>query len=126
MEAKVKEVCTKIKVLNLSQGRLILEEAELANSFGQRLKGLLGRKYLPWGTGLVIFPCRSVHTLGMSFPLDIGFVNQEGRLCRVYESVPTQKINLSAKEAQYAIEAPAGTFAITRTRENDRIGLKVL
>jgi uncharacterized membrane protein (UPF0127 family) len=56
--------------------------AFVAERFTERLLGLTGLHDLPPGTGLLIPLCRSVHTFGMRFRLDVLFVTMEkGSLC---------------------------------------------
>ena len=114
----------KFRVLNLSKSRAILEEAELCDTFGRRLRGLLGRKLLPPGKGIIIKPCRSVHTVGMTFPIDVVFVDGKGRICRMVENLKPNKISSGAKSACFVIEAPAGTLSLTQTAVGDRIQLE--
>ena len=113
-----------LKVVNTTSKTVILAEAELAESFGRRLKGLLGRKTLAPGQGMVIRPCRSIHTVGMTFPIDVGFVDEKGCLCRVVENLPPGKLGVGAREARYVIEAPAGTFAAVGVQEGDQVTLE--
>ena len=52
---------------------------------------LLGLAFLPReraGPGLLIPRCRSVHTLGMRFPLDLVFYDASGAEVRRVDSVP--------------------------------------
>ncbi len=47
-----------------------------ALTFPKRLKGLLYTE--PNDSVLLIAPCRSIHTFGMKYAIDIAFVNQSG------------------------------------------------
>ena len=114
----------RFRVLNLSKGGAILEEAELCGTFGRRLKGLLGRKLLPPGKGIIIRPCRSVHTVGMAFPIDVAFVDRKNGICRMVENLKPNKLSLGVKNACFVIEAPAGTLSLTQTAVGDRIKLE--
>jgi len=60
----------------------------VATGFRSRLLGLalLGRERA--GPGLLIPRCRSVHTFGMRFPIDIVFLDSAGREIRRLEAVP--------------------------------------
>ena len=52
---------------------------------------LLGLAFLAWeraGPGLLIPRCRSVHTLGMRFPLDLVFLDASGAEVRRVDGVP--------------------------------------
>lgn len=49
-----------------------------------RLCGLLGRARPPGeGIGFWLFPCWAVHTIGMRYPIDIAFVDHQGRVRRL-------------------------------------------
>ena len=58
----------------------------VAERYLDRLVGLAGIARLPDGTGLLIPGCRSVHTFGMRFPVDVLFVTLDGRSLVVHES----------------------------------------
>lgn len=49
---------------------------ELADGFFSRARGLLGRRGLPAGEGMLIRPCSSVHTFFMRFPVDVVFLDE--------------------------------------------------
>jgi len=116
----------KVRVTNRTTGEVILQEAELAESFWKRLLGLLKRNSLEPGKGMVIRPCRAVHTLGMAFSIDVGFVDEKGCLCLLLEKMKPGRFSPTVKEASYVIEAPAGTFQATGTELNDKISLEQL
>jgi uncharacterized protein len=78
----VKEIT--IKLIHLDTERVILEELYLANTFWTRLKGLLGKSHLKPNTGLAIWPCQSIHMLGMKFSIDAIFVDRSGKICAMY------------------------------------------
>ena len=53
----------------------VLATAEVAEGFAQRSKGLLGRKGYE---GAMVLPhTRSVHTMGMRFPVDVAFCDKD-------------------------------------------------
>ena len=49
---------------------------EKADTFFKRLRGLIGRKNLSQGRGLMIIPCNSIHMLFMKFPIDAVFIDK--------------------------------------------------
>ena len=114
----------KVKVINLSKNNVVLEEAEVADTFFLRLGGLLGRPGLPPGKGILIKPCRAVHTLGMRFPIDVGFVDDSNCICYLIEEMPPCKLSPAVKESAYVIEAPAGTFRQAGTAVGDELKLE--
>lgn len=114
----------KVKVFNLSSENIILEEAEIANSFFKRFKGLLGRRKLEPGKGIIIRPCRSIHTMGMLFTIDLAFVTKMNCICYIIEKLKPFRVSPAIEKACYVIEAPAGTFAKTKTAVGDRVKLE--
>jgi uncharacterized membrane protein (UPF0127 family) len=116
----------RVRVNNLSRKTVILQEASVAATFLQRLRGLLGHKGLPSGRGLLIKPCRAVHTCGMAFPLDIAFVDGEDRICYLREGMPPYRFSPVIREASYVLEAPAGTLRRAQTQCGDMIALEMI
>lgn len=73
----------------------------------QRAKGLLGTNEA-WGQGqrvLVIAPCKSVHTFGMRYALDIAFVNEQGIVLRSVHDVEPGRL-LACRKAAFVLERP--------------------
>ncbi|NTZ88888.1 DUF192 domain-containing protein [Burkholderia metallica] len=47
----------------------------VAERWHQRTRGLLGRRMLDKSEGMLIIPCRSVHTIGMTYAIDVVFLD---------------------------------------------------
>lgn len=62
-------------------------EAEVAETFGARAKGLIGRNGLPRGRGLLIPRCNAIHTCFMRFPIDATFLDRKGRVVKVVRNI---------------------------------------
>lgn len=63
-------------------------EATVADTFTTRLLGLMFRRDMPEGQGLLITRCRSIHTLFMRFPIDAIFLDSSGAVVRVVRDIP--------------------------------------
>lgn len=74
---------------------------EIACTPWARLRGLIGRPRD--STVLVLAPCRSVHTFGMRAPLDVVFVDRQGRVLAAHARVPPHRV-VSCPKAHVAIE----------------------
>jgi uncharacterized protein len=72
-----------------------------------RRRGLARLEALPPGHALLIEPCRSVHTVGMRFALDLLWLDAEGRLLRVDRAVAARRLRTCLR-ARAVIEAAAG------------------
>lgn len=62
--------------------------AGVAESLFARMRGLLGRRGLPAGEGLLLSPCSGIHTLGMRFAIAAVHLDSEWRILRVDPRVP--------------------------------------
>ena len=61
--------------------------AEVARTFLERAKGLIGRRGLEPGCGLLIPRCNCIHTLFMRFPIDAVFLDRRDRVVRTIRGV---------------------------------------
>src|SRR3954451_18980520 len=78
-----------------------------ANTLASRLLGLAWLRSLPSGHALLIPDCRSVHTFGMRFPIDVAFLDESGRAIRVERAVRRRRV-LVCRGAFAVVETPAG------------------
>jgi uncharacterized membrane protein (UPF0127 family) len=73
-----------------------------------RLRGLLGRRSLGAGEALHLVRCRSVHTFGMRFPLDLVWLDGLGEVVRVDRSVGPWRVR-SCRRARSVLECRGGS-----------------
>lgn len=92
-------------VLDTPSGEAL--SCSLAESFTERLVGLMGRAAPPSG-GLLITPCRSVHTAFMRFRCDIVFLAADDRVLRVAKNTPPWRIRLAPPRTRRVLELAAG------------------
>jgi uncharacterized membrane protein (UPF0127 family) len=78
-----------------------------ATTLRARLLGLALLRDVPSGHALLIPHCRSVHTFGMRFPVDVAFLDERGRPLRVDRGVRAGRVRV-CRRAFAVIEAPAG------------------
>ena len=89
-----------LHVMRSERGPLALFVAE---RYLHRLVGLAGLGELPPGAGLLIPGCRSVHTFGMRFPVDVLFVTVLGHSLLVHDArhtVPPRRIVRASPQAR--------------------------
>jgi len=79
----------------------------VARGLLQRTRGLAWRKSIPAGDALQINGCRSIHTFGMRFPLDLLWLDQQGRTIRVDYDVQPRRLR-SCRQASAVVEVAAG------------------
>ena len=85
-------------------GGLVIVRATTAWS---RLRGLAGLDALPPDVGLHLPRCRSVHTFGMRFALDLVWLDRDGTVVRVDAAVARRR-HRSARRARSVVEVGAG------------------
>lgn len=90
------------------RGEDVLCSVEVAADPSAKMKGLLGRDGLE---GALLLPhCRSVHTLGMRFPIDVAFLDAEGRVVGLVAPMPRWRVGRARWRARRVLEAEAGAF----------------
>lgn len=62
-------------------------EAEVARTFYERTKGLIGRRDLAVGRGLLIERCNAIHTFFMKFAIDATFLDRNNRVVKVVRNI---------------------------------------
>lgn len=110
-----------VRVVNESCGSVLAAQAEVVRSFGRRLKGLLLRRGLRPGEGLVIEPCNAIHTFFMLFPIDAVFYDFTGCVVAIFPYLVPFRYTPFIREAQGVVELPAGRVTATGTQPGDRL-----
>ena len=99
----------------------VVAAAEVAETYGARAKGLLGRRGYE---GALVFPhTNSVHTLAMRFPIDVGFLDREMVVVATVCMRPW-RLGMPRLKARWVIEAEAGAFERWRLATGDRLELR--
>lgn len=78
-----------------------------ARTWVARRDGLGGLPELPSDRGLWIAPCRSIHTFGMRFSLDLVWLGSADEVLRVDADVPPRR-QRTCLSSRSVIEVPAG------------------
>jgi uncharacterized membrane protein (UPF0127 family) len=92
-------------------GRIVI----VASGPRARLLGLALLDRSRAGPGLLIPSCRSVHTFGMRFPIDVLFLDRDGFVLREERAVRPCRI-LACAGASAVLELPATTSAESAPR----------
>lgn len=66
---------------------LILDKVMLTTTALERMRGLLGRNELTDSEGLLIKPCSSIHTIGMSYPIDVIFITRDWIISKIVHNI---------------------------------------
>ncbi len=83
-----------VVTLRDAEGRVVCERCEIAKSLAARTRGLLGRKGLAAGEGLLLPRTSSMHTFFMAFPIDVVFLDRKSRVRSIARAVAPFRIAL--------------------------------
>jgi uncharacterized protein len=101
-------------------GVVVCEECLVAATPFTRLRGLLGRRSLPSGEGILLRPAGSVHTFFMRFAIDVVFLDDELQVVGIAADLrPWRAAGRSGAKA--VLELPAGECARRGLVVGDRI-----
>ena len=104
-------------------GRCLVPRVWRAANAWEKMRGLLGRAPLTEGEGLLIDSCAMVHTFGMRYPLDLAFLDPDGRVCKLVSGlVPARCAGSIAAEA--TLELGPGALDRLRLKVGDRLSWK--
>jgi uncharacterized membrane protein (UPF0127 family) len=113
-------VTVTLSLVNESTGATVASHVELALDRAARRRGLLGRTSLAPTAAMVLSPCWMVHTAFMQFPIDVLFLDAQGRVVHVARQVRPWRAALSVR-AQVVIELPAGAAERRDVNVGDRV-----
>lgn len=95
---------------NLPRASILGFDVPAASTRASRLLGLALLSREAAGPGLLIPRCRSVHTFGMRFALDVLFLDEEGRVLELRRGVRPGRV-LRCRSARQVLELPAPSAA---------------
>jgi uncharacterized protein len=99
----------------------VLASLEVAEGRRARARGLLGRDGCEGA--ILLRPARSVHTVGMRFPIDVAFCDDDLRVIRAL-TMPCGRVSRPVWRSRAIIEAEAGAFARWRLQPGDQLEVK--
>jgi uncharacterized membrane protein (UPF0127 family) len=82
-------------------GKVLVENVHVANTFYSRLIGLMFSKKLATNSALLLNPCNSIHTCFMNYAIDVVFLDNENNVVKVVRSIKPwrmTRIYFSAKK----------------------------
>lgn len=92
----------------------------VANTFFARLRGLIGKLRLTADDGVWIIPSQGVHTLGVLFPLDIIYLDEDLKVIHTLEHFPTFRVGPLKSKAASVLELPAHAIYSSQTQPGDQ------
>jgi uncharacterized membrane protein (UPF0127 family) len=106
-------------LLRIARTGDVLACAEIAATARSRSRGLLGRRSLLPSSGMLITPCRMIHTWFMQFSIDAVFLDRSGRGVKICEAVEPFRLVWGGRRAHDTLELAAGEARLHGLRVRD-------
>ena len=97
------------RVVNGTTGETVVARLAIAGNFWSRLVGLQFRRALPVDAGLLLVPCKSVHTCFMRFPVDVVFLDRAGAVLAMRRNLRPWRAAVGPDKTYAVIELAAGS-----------------
>jgi uncharacterized membrane protein (UPF0127 family) len=106
--------------LRREDGRIVCERVVVSDRAHRRMRGLLGRRYLREGEGMVLRPGWSIHTAFMRFPIDAVFLDADQVVMKIEHDVRPWR-TVSCRGAREVVELAAGETRRRGLEVGDRV-----
>lgn len=103
----------------IKNGITVTENAEIADSFFSRFKGLMFKKSIDGDYALHIKPCNQVHTFNMRFALDVVYLSESGEVVEIHENVKPNKACKAVRKAKSVLEMRAASASALGIAKGD-------
>src|SRR3546814_8041740 len=90
----------------------------VARGLFARLLGLWAVPFGPGHDGLLIRPCRAIHTLGLRRPIDVVFLDERGRVLRCHHNLAPNRV-AGVWRARMVVELPGGSCLGLKDRSEE-------
>lgn len=101
------------QLLDADTHQVLIETLEIADTIWTRFWGLMFRKAAPPSYGLLIQPCRSIHTMWMRMPIDVYFLSQDKKVLGLRTNLRPWRIAFAPRGTTSVLETPAGQTQLT-------------
>ncbi len=97
-----------MKIAIKHRGKLLSNNILIAENFIDRLIGLMFKDKLVGSDGLMIDPCRSIHTCFMRYNLDVVFISRNNSVVKIIRDLKPWRMTWIYWRATKTLELPAG------------------
>lgn len=108
-------------VVNRTRGTYLGVNIQMANSFLSRTLGLYRHRQLQLGDGVFLIPCKSIHTIGLRYAIDVVFLDAADDVVQVFPNTRPGKIIWPVRGARSALEVPVGVLRSSETHRGDHV-----
>lgn len=108
-------------LFNSDADTVIASRLRICESTHERLKGLLGTRYLDDDQAVWIRPCNSIHTFFMLMTIDVAFVDDKLRVVKLIPAMTPWRVCLPVRGAAGVVEGPVGMIRRGHLRKGTQL-----
>lgn len=112
-----------VRIENLTRNTVVAERCRVARTLRDRVVGLLGTAEPARGDGLLIERAQSIHMFFMRYPIDVAFVDRDGRVTRCAAGLRPWHVVWWARGARDCIELGVRTLEASGTQQGDQLSV---
>jgi uncharacterized membrane protein (UPF0127 family) len=115
---------TELKVFtvkNTERATVLATKGTLASSYWARFWGLMFKRGVADGSGILLTKSASIHSFFMFFRFDAIFLDEQGTVMKVVPAMRPWRIAFGGRGAKNTLELPAGVAERTRTVAGDTL-----
>lgn len=111
-------------IVNLTNKRYISRKPFFAMKFGDRLRGMIGRRFFNSGFDAMVFKnCNCIHTMFMGQRIDVIFLDAENKVVGLRENLACWLFCVRCPKAVTTIELPPGVVEQSDTEKGHVINV---
>jgi uncharacterized membrane protein (UPF0127 family) len=107
-------------VYNLTRQSFLSLGVRVADTQWARLRGLLGHLRLQADDGIWMVPSQVIHTIGLTFPVDVVYLDASSRVIQVIEHLGPFRVGPLRSRARSVLELPIKSVFCSNTQIGDQ------
>lgn len=108
-------------VFNKTRESFVSLRVSPADTYASRLRGLMGRLRLRSDEGIWVAPSRGIHTIGVSFAIDLIYLDGEHQVVDVTESLGKFRLGPLRMRCASVLQLPVRTIYSSQTQVGDQL-----
>lgn len=112
-----------MRVFNRTRNTSLVTKGLVADTYWTRFVGLMGKRELPSGFGLLLENESAIHTFGMRVPIDVVYLDAKGVILKMTRAMPPMRLGPLVRGVRNVLELPVGTLEQTATELGDQLVL---
>jgi len=97
------------RLLVADDKKCLVQNVSRTTNFFERMRGLLFRRALEEDEALLITSCNSVHMFGMSYPIDLIYLDKNWTVLKLVEKLKPWRVS-ACPAANIVVELPASSL----------------